>query len=72
MQNKALSFKNTAERTSSGIRTQQESTSSERPYARKVVDAAPTTSAIATAHTTKAKENPYAKPGVGKCYRCDG
>ena len=71
LQSRALPFKGAAEKTSGSKKIQQGFTSSERPLARKAIDAPPANPAMTAAPTTKSKENPYAKLGVGKCYRCD-
>ena len=60
LQNKTLPFKNAVERTSSGIRTKQDSTSSERSPARKVFDAPLAISVTKSAPITKGKKNLYA------------
>jgi len=59
-----------AEKTSSSTKTQQGSTSGDRPPARKATDAFTANPATTATPTIKGKENSYAKPGVGKCYRC--
>jgi len=69
LQNRALPIKSVGEKTSSSTRTQQSSTSDNRPPAHKATDA-PTTKSVMTTPTTKGKENPYAKPVVSKCYLC--
>ena len=68
LQNRTSHFKSVAENTSTSTRTQQSSTSGDRPpthkahpYSKISDDDNP---------TTKDKENSYTKPGVGKCYRC--
>jgi len=67
LQNRALPFKSAVERTFSSTSTQQDSTSSERPPARKAIDAPPVNPAISAALPAKGKENPYARLDVGKC-----
>jgi len=63
LQNNALSFKNSAERTFNDTRTQQGSTSNKQPPVRKASDAPPANPATTSTPSIKGKENPYASLG---------
>ena len=69
LQDRAVPFKSTAEKTSGNKIALQRSTSGERPPTHKATDAPPANLTTAIAPTTKVKENPYTKLRVDKCYR---
>ena len=71
LQSRAFRLSTPIKESVSGAEVQPSFTMVDRPPARQSTNAPSSTPATTTTTVAKSKNNPYAKPGVGKCYRCE-